>query len=99
MENFLAASSLDECDYVLDLAQELNEVGPTMKLFDITQQDRLTAILTMYQFFIEKEKLENPTLNYWSSYIHMVQCSLLFLRPTREALVPLREKERQNPCG
>ena len=49
---FLEPSSADECDYVLDLANELNEVRPTMKLFDITQQYRLTAILTIYQSFI-----------------------------------------------
>ena len=55
-----------------------------MKLFDITQQDRFTAILTMYQSFIERERLENPTFDYWSSYIDMVQCLLLFLRATRE---------------
>ena len=30
-----------------------------MKLFDITQQDRFTSILTMYQSFIGKERLEN----------------------------------------
>ena len=35
-KTFLEASSADECDYVLDLAKELNEVGPTMKLLDIT---------------------------------------------------------------
>ena len=81
---FLEASSADECDSALDLAKELNEVGPTMKLFDITQQDRFTAILTMYQSFIERERLENPTFDYWSSYIDMVQCLLLFLRATRE---------------
>ena len=81
---FLEASSANECDSALDLAKELNEVGPTMKLFDITQQDRFTAILTMYQSFIEKERLENPTFDYWSSYIDMVQCLLLFLRATRE---------------
>ena len=34
---FLEASSADECDSVLDLATELNEVIPTMNLFDITQ--------------------------------------------------------------
>ena len=38
----------------------------------------------MYQFFIEKEILENPTFDYWSSYIDMVQGLLLFLRATRE---------------
>ena len=81
---FLEASSADECDSALDLAKELNEVGPTMKLFDITQQDRFTLILTMYQSFIEKERLENPTFDYWSSDIDMVQCLLLFLRATRE---------------
>ena len=81
---FLEASSADECDSALDLVKEFNEVGPTMNLFDITQQDRITAILTMYQSFIEKERLENPTFDYWSSYIDMVQCLLLFLRATRE---------------
>ena len=64
---------------------ELNEVEPTMKLFDITQQDRFTAILTMYQSFIEKERLDNPTFDYWSSYIDMAHGLLLFLRATREA--------------
>ena len=34
-----------------------------MKLLGITQQDRFTAILTMYQSFIEKEILENPTFD------------------------------------
>ena len=81
---FLKASSADECDYVLDLAKELNEVGPTMKLFDITQQDGFTTILTMYHSFIEKEKFENATFDYWSSYIDMVQGLLLFFRATRE---------------
>ena len=38
----------------------------------------------MHQSFIEKERLENPTFDYWSSYIDMVQCLLLFLRATRE---------------
>ena len=52
---FLEASSADECDYVLDLAKELNEVGPTMKLFDFTQQDHITVILTMCHSFFEKE--------------------------------------------
>ena len=52
-KTFLEASSADECDYVLDLTKELNEVGPNMKLFDISQQDRYTSILTMYQSFIE----------------------------------------------
>ena len=60
---FLEASSADECDSVLDLSKELNEVGPSMKLFYITQQDRFTAILTMYHSFIEKEILENPTFD------------------------------------
>ena len=55
-----------------------------MKLFDITQQDRFIAILTMHQSLIEKEILENPTFDYWSSYIDMVQCLLLFPRGTRE---------------
>ena len=55
-----------------------------MILFDITQQDSFTAILTMYQSFIEKERLENPTFDYWSSYIDMVQGLLLFLRATRK---------------
>ena len=31
---FLEASSADECDSALDLAKELDEVGPTMKLFE-----------------------------------------------------------------
>ena len=84
MEAFLEASTADECDSVLDLAKELNEVGPTMKLFDITQQDHFTAILTMYQSFIEKEILENPTFDYRSSHIDMVQGLLLFPRDTRE---------------
>ena len=57
---FLEASTADECDSALDLAKELNEVGPTMKLFDITQPDPFTAILTLYQSFIEKDRLENP---------------------------------------
>ena len=83
-KGLLEASRAYECDSVLDLTKELNEVGPTMKLFDITQQDRFTAILTMYQSFIEKERLENPTFVYWSSYIDMVQGLLLFLRATRE---------------
>ena len=65
---FLEVSSADECDSVLDLAKELNEVGPIMKLFDITQQDRITATLTMYQSFIVKERLENLTYDSWSSY-------------------------------
>ena len=39
---FLEDSSADECDSVLDLTNELNEDGPTMKLFDMTQQDRFT---------------------------------------------------------
>ena len=81
---FLEASSADQCDSALDLAKELNEVGPTMKLFDINQQGRFTAILTKCQSFIEKERLENPTFDYWSSYIDMVQCLLLFLIATRE---------------
>ena len=51
---FLEGLSADECDSVLDLVKELNEVGSTMKLFDITQQDRFTSILTMYQSFIER---------------------------------------------
>ena len=55
-----------------------------MKMFDITQQDRFTAILAMYQSFIEKETFYNPTFDYWSSYIDMVQGLLLFLRATRE---------------
>ena len=67
-----------------------------MKLFDITQQDGFTAILAMYQFFIEKDKSVNPTFEYWSSYIDMVQGLLLFLRATREGdwklhLASLRE--------
>ena len=33
---FLETLSADECDSVLDLANELNEVEPTMKLFDNT---------------------------------------------------------------
>ena len=41
-KTFLGASSVDECDFLLDLAKELNAVGPTMKLLDITQQDRFT---------------------------------------------------------
>ena len=41
---------------VFDLTKELKEVVPTMKLFDITQQDCFTAILTQYQSFIEKER-------------------------------------------
>ena len=53
-------------------------------MFDITQQDRFTAILTMYQSFIEKERFMNPTFDYWSLYIDMVQGLLLFLRATRE---------------
>ena len=77
-KTFLEASSADKCDSALDLAKELNEVGPIMKLFDISQQDRFKAILTMYQSFMEKERLENPTFDYWSSYI------LLYLRATRE---------------
>ena len=85
-----------QCDSVLDLTKELNEVEPTMKLFDITQQDRFTAILTMYQSFIEKDRLENPTFGYCSSYIDMVQSLLLFIRATREGdwklhLAPLRQ--------
>ena len=44
---FIEASSTDKCDSVLDLAKELNEVGPTIKLFYITQQDRFTAISEM----------------------------------------------------
>ena len=32
---FLEASRADECDSVLDLAKKMNEVGPTMKLFNI----------------------------------------------------------------
>ena len=83
---FLEASSADECDSALDLAKELNEVGPTMKLFDIIQQDRFTAILTMYKSFIEEERLENPIFDNWSLYIDMVQCLLLFLRATREEI-------------
>ena len=51
---FLEISCTYECDSVLDFTKELNEVGPTMKLFDITQQDRFTTILTMYQSFVEK---------------------------------------------
>ena len=74
----------DECDSVLDVAKELNEVGPTMKLFVITQKYRFTAILTMNQSLIEKERFENPTFDYWSSYIDMVQGLLLCLRATRE---------------
>ena len=54
-KTFLEASRADECDYVLDLAKELNEVGPTMTLLDITQQNHSTVILTMYESFIEKE--------------------------------------------
>ena len=73
---FLEVSSADKCDFVLNLTKDLNEVGPTMKLFDITQQDRSTSILTMYQSFIEKERLENLAFDYWSSYIDMVQCLL-----------------------
>ena len=75
----LETSSADECDSALDFTKELNEVRPTMKLFDITQQDRFTAILTMYQSFIERESLDNPTFDYWSSYIDMVQGLLLLL--------------------
>ena len=55
-----------------------------MKLFDITQHDRFTAILTMYQSFIEKERLVNSTFDYWSSCIDMVHGLLLFLRYIRE---------------
>ena len=84
-KTFLEASSADECDSVLDLAKELNEVRPTMKLFDITQEDRFIAILTLYLSFIKKERFENPTLDHWSSYIDMVHgLFLLFLRSTRE---------------
>ena len=40
--------------------------------------DRFTATLTMYQPFIEKERLETPTFDYWSSYI------LFYLRAARK---------------
>ena len=69
---------------MVDLAKELNKVAPTMKLLGIIQQDRFTAVLTMYQSFIEREILENLTLDYRSSYIDTVQGLLLFLRATRE---------------
>ena len=55
-----------------------------MKLFDITQQDRFTAIPTMYQSFIEQERLENPKFDYWSLNLDLVQGLMLFLRATRE---------------
>ena len=68
-KTFIEASSADECDSVHDLTKALNDVGPTMKLYDITQQDRS----------IEKERLENSIFDYWSLYIDMVQGLLLFL--------------------
>ena len=50
-----------------------------MKLFDINQHNRFTAILTMYQSFIVKERLDNSIFDYRSPYIDMVQGLLLFL--------------------
>ena len=45
---FLEASSADECDSVLDLTKELNEVELNMKLFDIAQQTDSVSVLNWY---------------------------------------------------
>ena len=81
---YLDASNTTECDAVLDVVRELNDAGPTMMLYDVIQHDRFKTTVEKYESFVEKRRAENPTFDYWSSYIDMVQGLLLFQRGTRE---------------
>lgn len=49
---------------------------------------QMTALCKAYHTFIINQS-ENPTLTFWSSYIEMVECLLLFLRATREGNLSL----------
>ena len=81
---FVDSCSDDEKLNVFHVAQNLNSVGPTEKIYEVIEQDDFTEVMDMYDSFVQKERSANPTFDLWSSYIDMVQGLLLLLRGTRE---------------
>ena len=84
LKSFIDSCSNDEKFNVLQVAQDLSTIEPTAKIYDVMGQDDFRIVMDMYYKFVEKERSEKPTFNFWSSYIDMVQDLLCLLRGTRE---------------
>ena len=84
LKSFIDSCSNDEKFNVLQVAQDLSTIGPTAKIYDVMGQDDFRIVMDMYYKFVEKERSEKPTFNFWSSYIDMVQDRFCLLRGTCE---------------
>ena len=60
--------------------------GPTAKLDDAMGQVDFRSVIEMYDTFVDKERSDNPTFDFWSSYINMAQDLICLLRERERAI-------------
>ena len=76
---FLEASRADECDSILDVAKELNEVGPIMKLFVLTTGSRSliqSKVFCCFSELLEKQIgncIVHPFIKYCPGSLLMIE--------------------------
>ena len=101
LKAFIDSCGNDEQSTVLHMAQDLSTSWPTAEIYDVMGLDDFRSVMDMYYTFVEKERSDNPTFDFWSFYIDMVQDLLCLLRGTREGnwQLHLATLKRVLPCG
>lgn len=76
-EKSLTTAEKSIVDSIHLLVQDNSEID------EISIDDNVIKVKTMYDQFVKKRSEENPLFSFWSSYIEMVQLLLLYIRATR----------------
>ena len=83
---FLNNINPDKQADIMKVAMLLNKTGPSEKFKDELTNVSVSDVLDSYASFVEKERQSNPTFDFWSSYIDLVETLLLYVRATREGI-------------
>lgn len=73
-----------ECPLYSDIIQNLTMSFKEQNFLNCLSDSNVDKIMNMYTDFVTKQCSGNPTFEFWSTYLEMVELLLLFQRATRE---------------
>lgn len=69
----------------MDVITEIKCAFPDRTMDVLCANDKFDKMCSKYTDFVQRKSVENPTFDFWTSYIDIVQTLLLFVRATRES--------------
>ena len=80
LSEFLAQTPEENVQKFKSIADSLHGAFPSQNFQDILLSVEFKHIISQYNHYLEKRSMENPTFDFWLSYMSMVECLLMFIR-------------------